>query len=68
MNRPAYWCPKMLREHLCQQQTFAPDRFTRSEMQRLIDVLDLHRPLGSNGKHDGRHTPTCGCAAIEGES
>jgi hypothetical protein len=55
------WCPKALREKLCTQQTFAPDDFTRNEIQRLINVLDLHRPLGSDGKHGNLHTPTCGC-------
>jgi hypothetical protein len=55
------WCPKGLREHLCQQQTWAPDDFTRQEIQRLIGVLDLHRPLGGDGKHGELHTPTCGC-------
>ncbi|MGS2805358.1 hypothetical protein [Nocardia sp. MW-W600-9] len=59
---PQYWCPKNLREHLCVQQHFAPDDHTRSEIQRLINLLDVHRPLGSNGKHGERlHTPTCGC-------
>ena len=61
MTYPNYWNPKGMREHLCQQQTFAPDDFTRDEFSRLIGVLDLHRPLGPDGKHDYRHTPTCGC-------
>jgi hypothetical protein len=55
------WNPKMLREHLCRQQTCAPGAFTRREIQRLIDILDLHRPLDSGGKHSSLHTPTCGC-------
>lgn len=55
------WCPKTLREKLCIQQTFAPDRHTSAEIGRLISLLDLHRPLGSNGKHGNLHTPTCGC-------
>ena len=55
------WNPKMLRERLCQQQTWAPDDFTRNEIGRLIAVLDLHRPLGDDGKHGDLHTPTCGC-------
>ena len=58
---PNEWCPKMLREYLCSQQYHCPDRFTRDEIQRLIDVLDLHRPIGADGKHRNRHTPTCGC-------
>lgn len=56
-----HWCPKMLRERLCQQQTFAPDEATRDEIQSLINLLDTHRPLGPDGKHGDRHTPTCGC-------
>jgi hypothetical protein len=30
-------------------------------VQALIDQIDVHRPLGSDGKHGNRHTPTCGC-------
>lgn len=56
------WCPKNLRERLCVQQHYAPDDHTRNEIGRLIGLLDVHRPLGSNGKHgERRHTPTCGC-------
>ena len=61
------WSPKSLREKLCIQQTFAPDAFTREEIGRLIRILDLHRPLGNDGKHGATgghpdlHTPTCGC-------
>ncbi|MDH6282852.1 hypothetical protein [Prescottella agglutinans] len=55
------WCPKMLIENLCAQQALAPDQLTRNEMQYLIDVLREHRPIGSDGKHGNRHTPTCGC-------
>jgi hypothetical protein len=68
MSYPRRWCPKMLREYLCSQQTYAPDRFTRYEIQRLIDVLDLHRPTGSDGKHGNLHTPTCGCEDKPGQS
>ncbi len=60
------WDPKGLRERLCQQSTAAPDRFTVNEIQRLINVLDLHRPLGSDGTHGDRHTPTCGCLIAQG--
>ncbi|GGN86298.1 hypothetical protein GCM10010112_67670 [Actinoplanes lobatus] len=61
--------PKMLRETLCVAQTrigasgLDPDR-TREHvlrLQRLIDECDRHRPLGQDGKHGDRHTPTCGC-------
>jgi hypothetical protein len=58
------WYPKSLIEALCQQQTFAPDAFTRNEIQRLINVLELHRPTASDGKHGDLRTPTCGCDAI----
>ncbi|NKW26819.1 hypothetical protein GS942_16780 [Rhodococcus hoagii] len=61
MSLPQQWCPKILTEHLCSQATFAPDEFTRNEIQRLINVLRLHRPIGSDGKHGRLHTPTCGC-------
>jgi hypothetical protein len=27
----------------------------------LIREIDIHRPLGSDGKHGSLHTPTCGC-------
>jgi len=55
------WCPKMLREYLCTQQTFAPDSLARDSIAELIAVLDRHRPLGSNGKHGSLHTEHCGC-------
>lgn len=55
------WSPKMLKEKLCEQQTYAPDDLTRREIQRLIDIMNLHRPIGRDGKHNDRHTPTCGC-------
>lgn len=60
-NKPVDWCPKFLRECLCAQQTNAPDEFTRSEIGRLVNLLDLHRPIGNDGKHGDKHTPTCGC-------
>lgn len=63
--------PKMLRETLCVAQTRIgnsdPDRSRTREhierLQRLIDECDRHRPLGPDGKHGDRHTPTCGCDA-----
>jgi hypothetical protein len=61
LTYPNRWAPKTLIERLSQQQGFAPDDFTRYEMQRLIDVLHLHRPTGNDGKHGMLHTPTCGC-------
>lgn len=61
MSYPNRWNPKGLREHLCQQQTFAPDDRTRKYMSEMIALLDIHRPIGPDGKHGNRHTPTCGC-------
>lgn len=59
--------PKMLRETLCVAQThvgLSGDSRAREHVERLgrlIDQLDEHRPLGPDGKHGSRHTPTCGC-------
>lgn len=59
--------PKMLRETLCVAQThvgLSGDNRAREHVERiqqLIDQLDEHRPLGSDGKHGDRHTLTCGC-------
>ena len=61
MTPPDRWCPKWLREALCVQQTHSPDEITRSAIGDLIDLLDIHRPLGPDGKHGERHTSTCGC-------
>ena len=61
MTYPNRWCPKGLREHLCQQQTYSPDDYTRKVLTVGIDVLDQHRPLGTDGKHGDLHTATCGC-------
>lgn len=58
---PSKWDPKGLRERLCKQQTYAPEQATRAQIGQLIDCLDRHRPLGADGKHDDRHTATCGC-------
>lgn len=59
--------PKMLRETLCVAQGFvvrsgdsrAAEHAAR--LGRLIDECDRHRPLGPDGNHGLRHTPTCGC-------
>jgi hypothetical protein len=61
--------PKMLRETLCVAQTRISDSPLDegrkaghiARLQRLIDECDRHRPLGPDGEHDNRHTPTCGC-------
>lgn len=56
---------KMFREALC----VAEGHLLRSEQYSygaryfsdLIKQVDVHRPLGPNGKHGTRHTDTCGC-------
>lgn len=61
--------PKAIRETLCTAQA----RIAESDLDegrkdahikrlgRLIDECERHRPLGPDGKHGERHTPTCGC-------
>ena len=56
---------KMFREALCVAESY----LLRSEQHSygaryfsdLIKQVDVHRPLGTNGKHGTRHTATCGC-------
>lgn len=31
----------------------------------MIRDIDEQRPLGPDGKHGNRHTPTCGCETVE---
>jgi len=53
---------KMLREELCRRQTqnqWPSD--IASAVDVLINMIDRHRPLGSDGKHGNLHTATCGC-------
>jgi hypothetical protein len=58
---------KMLREALCAAQnallhttsSLAPSQ--AEHLGELVQEIDIHRPLGSNGKHGTLHTPTCGC-------
>ena len=59
---------KMLRETLCRAQAAADrnyDLFTYwydiDQIQLLINEIDRHRPLTSDGTHGMMHTPTCGC-------
>lgn len=60
---------KMLRETLCVAETrivnspLDADRRPShvARIGRLIRNIDEQRPLGSDGKHGDRHTPTCGC-------
>ena len=64
--------PKMLRETLCIAQALvireSLDQGRANadvgRLQRLIDECDRHRPLGPDGKHGDRHTPTCGCEDV----
>lgn len=59
--------PKMLRESLCMAQAWIgqSDDPRKAEhiarLGRLIAECDRHRPIGPDGKHGERHTPTCGC-------
>jgi len=66
--------PKSLREILCRAQSAEGERIrkglvipfddTKTDvaiLQRLIDQIDILRPLGPNGKHGRRHTDECGC-------
>ncbi len=60
---------KMLREtfcHLHSQMYVLPlvgrnPAIMSKQLQKLLNEIDRHRPLGSNGKHGNLHTPTCGC-------
>jgi len=61
---------KSLRESLCMAQsalTYYPyvsrdnELVYRGRIQEILDRIDEHRPLGSNGKHGNLHTDTCGC-------
>lgn len=62
---------KMIRESLCVAQAAIPFASSVGEykthvarLQRLIDDIDRQRPLGPDGKHDDRHTATCGCEDV----
>lgn len=52
---------KMLRETLTRVQTAPLRDADRDRLGALIEQIDLHRPLGPDGTHGDRHTPTCGC-------
>lgn len=59
---------KGLREILCLAQSLADltplnvnITLYQRRIQGIIDELDKHRPLGSDGKHGNLHTETCGC-------
>lgn len=57
---------KSLREALCVAENAVTHRWgsshpARAAMSQIIAEIDRQRPLGSDGKHGDRHTPTCGC-------
>lgn len=52
---------KMLRETLCLVQSKLDNNPSYDYIQKLIDEIDYHRPLGPDGKHSNLHTATCGC-------
>lgn len=57
---------KMLREALCIAQADLDDRLdgrrgTSLRLQKLINLIDRHRPLDADGRHGNLHTATCGC-------
>lgn len=61
---------KMLRETLCRVEALYggvahPDIVLAladmARLARLIEEIDRQRPLGPDGTHGDRHTPTCGC-------
>lgn len=66
--------PKMLRETLCVAATRIANAGLDGErtqehierLGRLAAACDQHRPLGPDGKHGNRHTPTCGCEVDRG--
>jgi hypothetical protein len=65
---------KMVREALCLAETWLQGvhdtgqaEEARGTLQRLIADIDRQRPLGPDGKHGDRHTPTCGCEDVGGE-
>ena len=58
---------KLLRETLCIAQSAIAESHVNwckshgNRLQRLINEIDRHRPLGADGKHGDLHTETCGC-------
>jgi hypothetical protein len=53
---------KTIREHLCTAQHYNEHGMRLVTVhQALVDLCDVLRPLGPDGKHDDRHTPLCGC-------
>jgi hypothetical protein len=52
---------KRLREALAQSEPHIVGTIRRGVLASLIDEIDRNRPLGPDGTHGDRHTPTCGC-------
>lgn len=50
-----------LRETLCRVQAAPIDNDDSDRLGALIAEIDRNRPLGPDGAHGDRHTPTCGC-------
>jgi hypothetical protein len=59
---------KMLREHLCADQAKWQSEWPegiQAAVDVLINMIDRHRPLGTDGKHGNLHTSTCGCEDVK---
>lgn len=63
---------KMLREALCVAQSAIGQAYSMNQqkpyvtnkidaIQKVIDEIDILRPLGPDGKHGNLHTEFCGC-------
>lgn len=60
---------KSLREDLCMAQSALriyggytnPQDAAIKRLGKVLDQIDILRPLGSNGKHGNLHTEHCGC-------
>jgi hypothetical protein len=66
---------KSLREALCVAQSAIGQAYGQrqtaysqskiDEIQKVLDQIDILRPLGPDGKHGDRHTEHCGCEDTE---
>ena len=70
--------PKMAKEVLCEMQSLLNTFYDSKDaniqreavepklarVQKMIDQIDIHRPVGPNGKHGNLHTATCGCENV----
>ena len=62
---------KAFREFLCRISVDMENNYVagynewdKQQVEKLIEQIDVFRPLGPNGKHGNRHTPFCGCEDI----